>query len=60
MIQKFNYKEENEFMTDITEILDKELLFKVVKEARKYGCGTTQITASDMGVTLCGFWVCKE
>jgi GNAT superfamily N-acetyltransferase len=30
----------------------KELLSKVVDEARQYGCGTVQITASDMGVLL--------
>ncbi len=30
----------------------KELLFRVIKEARDYGCGTVQITASDMGVLL--------
>lgn len=30
----------------------KELLNRVVKEAKKYGCGTIQITASDMGVKL--------
>ncbi|MCR5390391.1 MAG: GNAT family N-acetyltransferase [Lachnospiraceae bacterium] len=30
----------------------KELLSRVVKEARDYGCGTVQITASDMGVLL--------
>ena len=30
----------------------KELLHKVVEEARKYGCGIVQITASDMGVKL--------
>ena len=30
----------------------KELLSCVVEEARKYGCGTVQITASDMGVLL--------
>lgn len=30
----------------------KELLSRVVNEARKYGCGTVQITASDMGVLL--------
>ncbi len=30
----------------------KELLSRVVEEARKYGCGTIQITASDMGVLL--------
>lgn len=30
----------------------KELLSRVVEEARKYGCGSVQITASDMGVLL--------
>ena len=30
----------------------KELLRRVVKEARTYGCGCVQITASDMGVKL--------
>ena len=30
----------------------KELLSKVMNEAREYGCGTVQITASDMGVLL--------
>ena len=30
----------------------KQLLSKVVDEARAYGCGTVQITASDMGVFL--------
>ena len=30
----------------------KELLGRVVDEARKQGCGTVQITASDMGVLL--------
>lgn len=30
----------------------RELLDRVVKEARGYGCGTVQITASDMGVLL--------
>lgn len=30
----------------------KELLHKVVEEARQYGCGTIQITASDMGIKL--------
>lgn len=30
----------------------KELLNRVVKEAKNYGCGTVQITASDMGVKL--------
>lgn len=29
-----------------------QLLLKVVDEARKYGCGTIQITASNMGVLL--------
>ena len=30
----------------------KELLSRVVNEAKKYGCGCVQITASDMGVLL--------
>ena len=30
----------------------RELLSRVVKEAKEYGCGTVQITASDMGVLL--------
>ena len=30
----------------------KELLRRVVEEARAYGCGVVQITASDMGVLL--------
>ena len=30
----------------------KELLNRVVEEARSYGCGAVQITASDMGVLL--------
>ena len=30
----------------------RELLTRVVEEARAYGCGTVQITASDMGVLL--------
>ena len=30
----------------------RELLSRVVQEARDYGCGTVQITASDMGVLL--------
>ena len=30
----------------------KELLSRVIDEARNYGCGTVQITASDMGVKL--------
>lgn len=30
----------------------KELLTRVVNEAKEYGCGTVQITASDMGVHL--------
>ena len=32
--------------------IEKELLSHVVNEAREYGCGTIQITASDMGVKL--------
>ncbi len=30
----------------------RELLSRVVNDAREYGCGTVQITASDMGVKL--------
>ena len=30
----------------------RELLSRVVEEARKHGCGAVQITASDMGVRL--------
>lgn len=30
----------------------KELLSRVINDAREYGCGTIQITASDMGVKL--------
>ena len=30
----------------------KELLSRVVNDARDYGCGTIQITASEMGVKL--------
>lgn len=30
----------------------RELLTRVVDEARRYGCGTVQITGSDMGVLL--------
>lgn len=30
----------------------KELLARVVNEAKEYGCGVVQITASDMGVLL--------
>lgn len=30
----------------------KELLSRVVEEAKEYGCGVVQITASDMGVLL--------
>ncbi len=30
----------------------KKLLSLVAEEAKKYGCGTIQITASDMGVLL--------
>ena len=32
--------------------IGKTLLAKVVEEARAYGCGSVQITASDMGVLL--------
>ena len=32
--------------------IGKKLLGLVVEEARKYGCGAVQITASDMGVLL--------
>lgn len=30
----------------------RELLSHVIKEAKEYGCGNVQITASDMGVKL--------
>mgnify|MGYP004601532149 CR=1 FL=1 len=33
-------------------LTEKELLSRVIDDARKYGCGTVQITASDMGVEL--------
>ncbi|MEE0886670.1 MAG: GNAT family N-acetyltransferase [Treponema sp.] len=33
-------------------VIAKELLSHVVKEAKDFGCGTVQITASDMGVKL--------
>ena len=29
-----------------------ELLSRIIREAKEYGCGTVQITASDMGVQL--------
>lgn len=32
--------------------IGKELLSRVVNEAKEYGCGTVQITASDMGILL--------
>ena len=32
--------------------IGRELLSRVVEEARKYGCGAVHITASDMGVLL--------
>ena len=32
--------------------IPKELLSRVIDDAREYGCGTIQITASDMGVKL--------
>lgn len=33
-------------------LTEKELLSRVIDDARKYGCGTVQITASDVGVKL--------
>lgn len=33
-------------------VIAKELLSRIVNEAKQYGCGTIQITASDMGVKL--------
>lgn len=30
----------------------RELLSRVIKDTKEYGCGTIQITASDMGVKL--------
>ena len=36
------------FCTDIIH----EGHLKIIEEAKKYGCGTVQITASDMGVLL--------
>ena len=38
----------------------KELLSRVVEEARAYGCGVMQITASDMGVKLYTAFGCKH
>ena len=39
----------------------KQLLSKIVDEARKYGCGTIQITASDMGGNVIyRFWIFKN
>lgn len=39
----------------------KTLLTHVVEEAREYGCGCVQITASDMGVfAVYGFRVCEK
>lgn len=37
---------------DIAHGIAKELLSRVIDDAREYGCGTIQITASDMGVKL--------
>lgn len=38
----------------------KELLSRVIEEARNYGCGTIQITASDMGgEVIYRVWVCS-
>lgn len=34
------------------EVIAKELLSRVIEDAKEYGCGTIQITASDMGVKL--------
>ena len=39
-------------MEDGRKGIAKELLSRVVNDARDYGCGTIQITASDMGVKL--------
>lgn len=36
----------------VRKAIAKELLSRVVNEARAFGCGTVQITASDMGVKL--------
>ena len=39
----------------------KELLSRVIEDAKEYGCGTIQITASDMGVKLyTEFWICAQ
>jgi len=40
--------------------IGKELLSKVVEEARNFGCSTIQITASDMGVLLYTILVLKK
>lgn len=38
--------------TDRRRGIARELLSRVVEEARAYGCGVVQITASDLGVLL--------
>lgn len=38
--------------TNMARGIAKELLSRVIDDAREYGCGTIQITASDMGVKL--------
>lgn len=48
--RKLSEKDLNTFIE--MRIIAKELLNRVVDEARDYGCGTIQITASDMGVKL--------
>jgi hypothetical protein len=44
--------DENKIIGTSGKGIAKELLSRVVDEARQYGCGTVQITASDMGVLL--------
>ena len=41
-----------QYISDYRISIAKELLSRVVNEAREKGCGTVQITASDMGVLL--------
>lgn len=48
--RKLSEKDLNTFIE--MRIIAKELLNRVVDEARDYGCGTIQITASDIGVKL--------
>ena len=47
---KIEYKRLTENELDI--FIEMRINQLVVEEARKYGCGTIQITASDMGVKL--------